>query len=128
MHALIVDDDPMIRMLVKEILDLEGFSTETHESGENLLKEVETSQTLGSVDLIIIDRIMPGLTGIEVVSALRQRADTQSIPIIMLTGEATSENILEGYNVGADYYITKPFTRQQLLYGLKLVLNGEKNP
>jgi DNA-binding response OmpR family regulator len=50
---------------------------------------------------------------------------TQALPVLMLTGESKAEDILAGYSVGADYYITKPFTRQQLLYGVNLVMNAD---
>jgi len=67
---------------------------------------------------------MPGMNGLDVLTRLKLQPRTQSIPVLMLTGEDKAEDILAGYNVGADYYITKPFTRQQLMYGVELVLGA----
>ena len=75
-------------------------------------------------DLIVLDVVMPEMNGLDVVTRLKLHPETQHIPILMLTGEDKAEDIMAGYSVGADYYITKPFTRQQLLFGLDIVLNG----
>ncbi|MCB0333173.1 MAG: response regulator, partial [Bdellovibrionales bacterium] len=74
--------------------------------------------------LIVLDVCMPEMNGLDVVTHLKQNDDTKHIPVLMLTGEDKAEDIMAGYSVGADYYITKPFTRQQLLFGLEIVLNG----
>lgn len=67
---------------------------------------------------------MTGMNGIEVLTKFKGDAETQTHPILMLTGESKAEDIMTGYSTGADYYITKPFTRQQLLYGLGMVLSS----
>ena len=69
---------------------------------------------------------MPGMNGLDVLTRLRIHSHTQGLPVIMLTGEDKAEDIMAGYGVGADYYITKPFTHQQLKYGLDLVLSDRK--
>ena len=107
-RALIVDDDPMIRMLVQSVLEA-----------------VATEQRPLNFDIVILDVVMPGMTGLDVLVSMKKSKDTASLPVMMLTGESRAEDILAGYNVGADYYITKPFTRQQLLFGLNLVLSGQ---
>jgi len=72
----------------------------------------------------VLDVVMPGMNGLDVLVRLKLHSNTAKIPVVMLTGEKKAEDLLVGYSVGADYYITKPFTRQQLLHGIALVLEG----
>ena len=65
------------------------------------------------------------MNGLDVLTRMKLHPHTQNLPVLMLTGESKAEDILSGYNVGADYYITKPFTRQQLLYGIQLVFGSK---
>ncbi len=121
---LVVDDDPMIRTLVKEILSAEGHEVDLAEDGALGIAHLEKEPRPIKYELLILDVIMPGMNGLDVLTRLKLHPDTQNIPVLMLTGEDKAEDIMNGYNVGADYYITKPFTRQQLLFGLDTVLNG----
>ena len=124
--ALIIDDDPMIRNLVKAMLENDGFQVNTAEDGQQGLDFIAALPRPVDLTIIVLDVVMPGINGLDVLTRLKLQPDTQSIPVLMLTGEDKAEDILAGYSVGADYYITKPFTRQQLLYGIKLVLEGDK--
>ncbi len=121
-RILVVDDDPMIRMLVKDMLEAEGFSITIAEDGEQGLGVLQQEADPADFSLVILDVIMPGMNGLQMLTKLKDEDSTKAIPVIMLTGEDKTEDILAGYNVGADYYITKPFTRQQLLYGLQMVM------
>lgn len=123
---LVVDDDPTIRNLVTEILKNDGWEVCVAEDGRSALEFLESEQRPLSLTTIFLDVVMPGMNGLDVLTQLKLQADTQQIPVIMLTGESKAEDIMAGYSVGADYYITKPFTRQQLIYGLNLVL-GESD-
>jgi DNA-binding response OmpR family regulator len=122
---LIIDDDPMIRNLVKSILENEGYTINMAEDGLQGIEHIAAQARPVKYGLIILDVVMPGMNGLEVLSKLKESSDTSKIPVLMLTGESKAEDIMSGYSTGADYYITKPFTRQQLLYGLNLVLNKE---
>jgi len=122
--VLVVDDDPMIRNLVQSILESEGFEVNVAEDGKKAVEIIETGPIPPEYDLIVLDVVMPGMNGLDVVTRLRLHSDTRDIPILMLTGEDKAEDLMAGYSVGADYYITKPFTRQQILFGLEIVLNG----
>ncbi|MDC0357327.1 response regulator transcription factor [Oligoflexia bacterium] len=124
---LVIDDDPMIRTLVEAMLVSEGFSVTLAEDGEKGIEVVDKQPDPKDISLIICDVVMPGMNGLDVVTRLKLHTETESIPILMLTGEDKAEDIMAGYSVGADYYITKPFTRQQLLFGLEIVLNGWEN-
>lgn len=128
--ALIIDDDPMIRNLVQSILEGVGYEVVSAEDGEHGLSILNAQSAEGvpvakTFSLIVLDVVMPGMNGLDVLVRLKVNAHTQSIPVLMLTGEDKAEDILAGYNVGADYYITKPFTRQQLLFGVDLVTAGQ---
>jgi DNA-binding response OmpR family regulator len=122
--VLIIDDDPMIRTLVTSMLEPEGFNIQTAEDGRQGVEILDAAPRPIDLALVILDVVMPGMNGLDVLTRLKLHPHTQSLPVLMLTGESKAEDILAGYSVGADYYITKPFTRQQLLFGINLVLNG----
>ncbi|RMG44401.1 MAG: response regulator [Candidatus Dadabacteria bacterium] len=124
-RILVVDDDPMIRALVESMLQAEGHEVVLAEDGKQGVEILDNEPRPVNFDVIILDVVMPGMNGLDVATRLKLHPHTQSIPILMLTGEDKAEDIMSGYSVGADYYITKPFTRQQLLFGLNLVLEGE---
>jgi DNA-binding response OmpR family regulator len=124
-RVLVIDDDPMIRGLVKAMLEAEGYEVMLAEDGLQGVEIVDSEPRPVDFCLIVLDVVMPGMNGLEVLTRLKMQPHTQSIPVLMLTGESKAEDIMAGYSVGADYYITKPFTRQQLLFGLDLVLNWE---
>lgn len=120
-RVLIVDDDPAIRSLVQAILEDLGYQVVAAEDGEQALKVLESETAPLNFKFFVLDVVMPGMNGLDLLTRLRLQPKTQSIPVLMLTGEDKAEDILGGYNVGADYYITKPFTRQQLMFGIDLV-------
>lgn len=124
-RILVIDDDPMIRSLVQSILESEGYKIDLAEDGLQGVARIEAENRPIDLDLIILDVVMPGMNGIEVLTKLKEQEHTVQIPVLMLTGESKAEDIMAGYSCGAEYYITKPFTRQQLLYGLNLVFNKE---
>lgn len=116
--ALVVDDEPDIVNIVKTILGGEGYDVLCAGDGLEvfpLLKE-------RIPDVLIIDRMMPGMNGIEVISKLKESPKTSSIPVIMLTSMDKFDDVTEGYKQGADGYITKPFTKAQIINGVNLVL------
>lgn len=121
-RVLVVDDDPMIRGLVKAMLESEGYEVMLAEDGQQGVDILDKGPRPVEFSLVILDVVMPGLNGLDVLARLRENSHTQTLPVLMLTGEAKAEDILAGYGVGADYYITKPFTRQQLVFGLDLLL------
>jgi DNA-binding response OmpR family regulator len=122
--VLIIDDDPMIRALVTAILEPEGYNVTTAEDGNQGVEILDSNKELPApYDLIILDVVMPGMNGLDVLTRMKLHEHTKKLPVLMLTGEAKAEDIMSGYSSGADYYITKPFTRQQLLSGIRLVVN-----
>ena len=118
---LVIDDDPDSLSIIAEALRWDGYQTQSAISGAEGLALIQS----WSPDLILLDVNMPGMNGLDVLTRLKIHEHTQKIPVLMLTGESKAEDIMAGYNIGADYYITKPFTRQQLLFGLNLLLEKE---
>ena len=116
---LIVDDDPDTRSMVRTILENNSFKVVEAENGKIAIDKV--GETIPA--LILLDINMPEMNGYDVVVHLKQKPDSQNIPIIMLTAKSEPEDIIAGYNdYAVEYYMTKPFTTRQLLAGIKLVL------
>ena len=114
-RILVIDDDPSIRSLFKRGLGYEGFSVDLAESGEVGLISARDNVP----DLIILDVMMPGIDGFEVLRRLRAVGDT--IPVIMLTAKDTDESQVEGLNAGADDYVLKPVSFDVLLARIRAV-------
>ena len=122
---LIVDDESAIRDMVGITLDLAGFSaisaTDAHEAHVSIIDN--------KPDLILLDWMLPGGSGIELARRLRRDEITTNIPIIMLTAKASEDNKVQGLNEGVDDYITKPFSPRELVARIKTVLrrvNGKQ--
>ncbi len=116
---LVVDDDDDSRSMVKTILINNGFTVEDCASGQEALAKLNSF----SPAVIILDIMMPEMSGYDVVVRMKQHPHTQNIPVIMLTAKGEPEDLIVGYkDYGVEYYITKPFTTRQLLAGIKLVL------
>jgi DNA-binding response OmpR family regulator len=124
-RALVIDDDPMIRGLVDAILKAEGFEVVQAENGADGIKVLDTEARPLNFGVIFLDVMMPGMSGLDVLTRIRLHSHTSKIPVIMLTAEDKTKDIMDGYTFGADLYITKPFTRQQITSGIKTVLEGE---
>lgn len=108
---LIVDDDESIVVMVTQLLAFEGYSSRFALNGERALEEIY----LRKPDLILLDLMMPGISGYDVCRELKTRREYNSIPIIMLTAKKGRDNMLAGLRVGANNYITKPFDVDLLL-------------
>ena len=120
---MVVDDNPDIITIVKTILEGKGFSVFSASSGAELLNMLKGQKP----DLIILDIMMPEMDGLEVLSRLKAASETATIPVILLTAKVQYEDVLGGYKLGADYYITKPFTSTQLVNGINLLLGEGKS-
>jgi DNA-binding response OmpR family regulator len=76
-------------------------------------------------DFLILDILMPNKDGWEVLKEVKSNPKTKDIPVIVLTAKNEDSDMFKGYELGASYYLTKPFTKAQLLYGLKLIFEGK---
>ncbi|MDE2510508.1 MAG: response regulator [Elusimicrobia bacterium] len=110
-RILIVDDEEAIRDLIKEVLSAEGHEFHLAAHGSQAF-EILRKKT---IDLAIVDRNMPGMTGIEVVQLIRQNPKTAGIKILMCTGASVTKEIDEAFAAGADDYVLKPLNFAQLL-------------
>ena len=117
-RILMVDDEKDIVDLVAYNLEKEGYETLKALDGEKALQLVRTK----TPDLVVLDLMLPGIQGLEVCKRIRKDPETASIPIIMLTAKGAEIDKIVGLEVGADDYITKPFSVKELLARIKAVL------
>ena len=120
--VLIVEDEPAIHQLLKYNFEAEGFRTRVIESGE----EVHAAIADETPDLLILDWMLPGLSGIEVCRLLRARTETQTLPIIMLTARGEEAERVRGLATGADDYVVKPFSVPELMARAKSMLRRSR--
>ena len=114
-HVLVVDDDPAILDIVKEYLTQNEMRVTTLASGREMIGVFETE----AIDLVLLDVRLPGENGMLLAQNLRERA---SVPIVLLTGNAEEADRVMGLELGADDYITKPFSLREMLARLRAVL------
>ena len=119
---LVVDDNQDNVNIAREILLSRGFEVRVAYNGPSALASVEQQRP----DLVLLDVMMPQMSGMEVLDRLRANPATAGVPVILVTAKDQDEDLLAGYKYGADYYITKPFSAKQLLYGIGLVLGTER--
>lgn len=117
-EILVVEDEEEILELIAYNLTNEGYGVRSVMSGEDALREVRQK----SPDLVILDLMLPGIDGLEVCRTLKGDAATRDIPIIMLTAKSEEADIVTGLEIGADDYMTKPFSRRVLFARIKAVL------
>jgi DNA-binding response OmpR family regulator len=117
-RILAADDDPDIRELVAFRLERAGYEVIVAADGEEALRLIRAERP----NLVILDHRMPGMTGIEVVRELRADAATAKIPAILLTASVQEESVTRGFDAGADDYIKKPFSPQELTARVQAIL------
>ena len=117
-RVLVVEDEPDIAALIAYQLTREGFRVETVGSGTEALVAIDKE----APDLVVLDRMLPGLSGDEVIQRLRDAPETLSIPVLMLTAKREQEDRIEGLELGADDYLTKPFSPRELVLRVQAVL------
>lgn len=115
---LVVDDEPAIRDMISTALDVAGY---------DCLQAENAQQAHGMIiddkpDLVLLDWMMPGTSGIELIRRLQRDELTNNVPVIMLTAKAAEDNMVQGLEVGADDYITKPFSPRALIARINAVL------
>jgi two-component system phosphate regulon response regulator PhoB len=116
--VLIVEDEESIATLIDYNLTREDFATKIAPDGEDALLKVQEFQP----DIVIIDWMLPKISGLEVCRRLRQNPDTKNLPIIMLTARSEESDRIRGLETGADDYLTKPFSTAELIARVRAVL------
>ena len=114
----IIEDEPSIIKLVQHNLEKEGFIVSSSLNGNEGLKELKKFQP----HLLLLDWMLPDLSGIDICKSIRRESNLKNLPIIMLTAKGESEDKIKGLNSGADDYITKPFSFNELMARIKAVL------
>jgi len=117
-HILVVDDEEDILELVRYNLAREGFRVTCSVSGEDALKKAGAE----SFDLIVLDLMLPGVNGLEVARQLKKNTRNQQMPVIMLTAKGEEADVVAGLEIGADDYVTKPFSPRVLTARIRAVL------
>ncbi|NIJ10851.1 DNA-binding response OmpR family regulator [Saccharomonospora amisosensis] len=115
---LVVDDDADIRDLVAFKLEMSGYDVNTVGDGPAALSAIADNQP----DLVVLDVMMPGMSGYDVCRQLREEPATRHLPIIMLTARAQDRDVDTGFSSGADDYVVKPFNPQELLRRVSALL------
>src|SRR5438309_5250172 len=117
-EVLVVEDEPDIRRLIVLHLERDGFRCRTASTGPEALREVKTAIP----DLVVLDLMLPELDGLEVCRQLRRDASTAAVPIIMLTAKSDEVDRVVGLEIGADDYVSKPFSPKELVARVRAVL------
>lgn len=117
---LIVDDDPSIREVLTVLLESEGYTVRQAENGPRAVEEAASGP---DIDLVILDIMMPGMSGVEVCGKIRE---TSSVPVLFLTAKSRDQDKVEAYTEGGDDYLVKPFSRTELLMKVKSLLRRYK--
>lgn len=114
----IVEDEPDIANLVARTLRKEQFAVSVYHDGESFLRSLDDELP----DLVVLDLMLPGIDGLDVCREMRSDERTRSVPIIILTAKGTELDIVLGLELGADDYVTKPFSIRELIARVKAVL------
>ncbi len=117
-NILVVDDEKDILELLEYNLAREGYAVQCAATGEEALDAAR----MGHPDLVVLDLMLPGIDGLEVCRQLKEAVDTRNIPVVMLTAKGEEADVVAGLELGADDYITKPFSPRVLVARVKAVL------
>jgi len=118
---LVVDDESTVREVIRRYLERDGFIVREASNGRSALAEIQSNPP----DLVVLDLMLPGIDGVAVTRQVRQ---TQTTPIIMLTAKSETTDRIYGLDVGADDYISKPFSPQELVSRVRAVLRRSAEP
>lgn len=121
---LLVDDEEDILELLSYNLKREGYKTIGVATGEEALKRIE----MDTPDLMILDLMLPGVDGLEITRILKSNRETAGLPIIMLSAKGEESDVVAGLELGADDYITKPFSPRILIARVKAMIRRDTKP
>jgi two-component system sensor histidine kinase ChiS len=121
-EILVVDDEPINLQVLRNVLLPQGFSVRTADNGATALQMIEKHRP----NLIILDVMMPDLSGLEVARRLRERFDRLELPIIMVTARSRTRDIIAGLEAGANDYVVKPFVKDELLARVDTLLEAQR--
>ena len=119
---LVIDDDPVILKLLKVNFEIEGFEVLSALDGREGLAQAKGQRP----NVVISDIMMPGLDGLQVLSALKDDPDTEDLPVILLSARAQVADVQRGMELGADDYVTKPFDPLELIDRVNAIVAGSR--
>lgn len=119
-NILIIDDDPSIRMLVRDVLEIEGYTVRDAEDGFAGLRAIEAERP----DCVVLDVMMPGMDGHAVLQRIRSADGGPDLPVVMLTAAADDAQAWKAWTEGVDYFLAKPFDPSELLRYLDYLFTG----
>lgn len=120
-NILIVEDEPSIREMLRMVLDIAGFSSMEADN----IRDAHSIIVDENPDLVLLDWMLPGGSGIELLQRLKRQELTRDLPVILLTAKTAEDNIVQGLDVGADDYVTKPFAPRELVARIKSLLRRQ---
>ncbi|MDC0357997.1 response regulator [Oligoflexia bacterium] len=109
--VLVVDDDPVIRLLITDYLSNSGYTVEVAESGESCIEWLKDNHT----DVLLLDLIMPNMNGLEVLKNIRENPNTAQLRVVMLSANTDTEAVVDDNEVSANGYLQKPFDMREIL-------------
>ncbi|MGF1445968.1 MAG: phosphate regulon transcriptional regulator PhoB [Pikeienuella sp.] len=121
-RVLVVEDEDALSALLEYNLEKEGFEVRVSADGEDALLVIEEDKP----DLVLLDWMLPGLSGIEICRRIRARPDTRDVPVIMLTARSDEDDRIRGLDTGADDYLTKPFSIPELTARVRALLRRSR--
>ena len=121
---LVVEDEPALATMLRYNLEKQGFNVDEAADGQEALTRIAESQP----DLVLLDWMLPTLSGIEVCRQIRRKPATRDLPVIMLTARAEDQDAVRGLNTGVDDYVTKPFNMDMLLARMRALLRRAGTP
>ncbi|MES9828449.1 MAG: phosphate regulon transcriptional regulator PhoB [Candidatus Thiodiazotropha sp.] len=117
-RILAVDDEPAVGEMLRYILEQDGFQADFVEDATRAINQIRKAKP----DLILLDWMLPGMSGLELAVRLKKDRETASIPIIMLTAKGEEDDKVRGLDIGAEDYVTKPFSARELLARIRSIL------
>jgi len=118
-RVLVADDEELIRTSLRNHLKHWGYEVKEASDGLQAIEEM----AMDHFDLVICDGLMPHKTGWDLLKQVKSNPRTKNIPVILLTAKKVEPDIFKGYELGADYYMSKPFTKSQLLQVIQLIFD-----
>ena len=121
-RILIADDEPHIRRILQTVLETAGFEVDLRHDGTDALQAIHGTE---HYDLILLDIMMPGATGLEVLGKIRAMEGRKSTPVVILTAKGQDADRQAAFSLGADDFLTKPFSPKKLLARIHQIIDGD---
>ncbi|MCD4785051.1 MAG: response regulator [Candidatus Eremiobacteraeota bacterium] len=117
LNILIIEDEEQIRKEIRRIVSAPGIHVDEAEDGSSAIMKINNNR----YDLVILDLVLPNVDGMDVLREIRDNEEMSELPVVILSSKNKDEDVFEGYRNKTNYYITKPFTEDQLIKGIELI-------